>query len=179
MEASSAGDSVEIQLDLTAQDYTRFYRWHVSHRAGMRIALAVSVVIVVCLTILGLRESGRQRIGDFIVVATAIAYWLIVLPSSIARAGKRSFATHQAAQESHRVVIAAGGIASASSSTSGQQSWGVFWKAVEVVDAFYLHLSNALAVVLPKRCFTSEEQMQRFRGIVRAGMGERAKGIRG
>jgi hypothetical protein len=143
----------------------------------MRIFLAVSVILVVCFTVLA-GDSGRPD-RALIVVASIISYWLIVLPSSVATAAKQTFATHQAAQESHQVTIAASGIAAASASTSGQQNWGVFWKAVEVADAFYLHLSSAMAIVLPKRCFTSEEQMQRFREIVRVGMGEKAKAVRG
>jgi hypothetical protein len=179
MEANKESEGVEIQLNLREEDYTRFYWWHVSHRTGMWVALIVSVVVAACFLFAGLRESGAERIGEFVVVGVIVSYWLIILPSSIATSAKQTFATHQAARESHQVVVAAGGVASAAPSSSGQQSWGMFWKAVEAADAFYLHLSSAMAVVLPKRCFTSPEQMQRFREIVRAALGDKARGIKG
>lgn len=178
METSQAQNVVEIQLDLTPQDFTRFAWWHTLHSTATRVVLVVMVLLLFCFACLALYPTRPQdRTDAVIVIGMMLAVWLVVVPLSIRLSARRQFATHRAAQEQCSFVAGEGGVASASSLGSGQQRWEVFWRAVEAKSAFYLYVSNKMAYVLPKRCFTSDEQMQRFRDLVRAGMGGKARGL--
>jgi hypothetical protein len=179
METSTAGNVVEIQLDLTPQDYVCFSWWHLLHNTAFRISLVAAASVLAVIVSSVLRPSRPSDVtGDVVFGGLFLGFWLVLIPIWIGRSARQQFATQQLAQESHQATFSADGVALASASQSAQQLWRVFWRAIETPGAFYLYVSTRAALVLPKRCFTSPEQMQRFRDLVHTAMGEKARRVR-
>jgi hypothetical protein len=180
METSGKRDALEVAVSVTRWDWARWYWWVMYRSRGAKVALAISAVIALLLGLAATGAPTADQRADYLWLPITIAgWWIVGVPILGVITAARGYATHASLREPLRFSFSAEGVAVESASVSAQQRWPVYWKAVETGGAFHLYVASAMAQTLPKRCFTSAEQMQRFREIVRAGMGERAKGIRG
>jgi hypothetical protein len=177
METSETRDGVELHGDVTVQDYARFIWWHQTHTVAAKVALVVWAAVIPALVI-GAIVAERARAAFLVLALFAALYWLLVwaLRRQVVH---KAYASNKLLQGRHHHVFAAEGVKSKVPSASSENSWDIYWRAVEAKSAFYLYAATNLAVILPKRCFTSEEQMQRFREIARAALGDKARGIKG
>ena len=58
---------------------------------------------------------------------------------------------------------------------TGSFNWKAYLKVVETREQFLLYPQKNLAIAVPKRFFQSEDDMQRFRELVRRAFGEQAR----
>src|SRR5512147_1724742 len=158
METSTAGDVVEIQLDLTPQDYVQF---NFAHHFGRREQKArILVNSLLALLVLAFASAERWPAICFVVPLLLLGYLSVFLPAVCYTASKKGYATNKSLQQPLRFIVSAAGVSVDGPSLSEKEQWSLYWEARETKRAFYLYLANAMAQIIPKRCFTSEEQMQ-------------------
>ena len=171
MGAGEAGPVVEIEGSVTLAEYRYFNRWHYFHSAARKARMAIGAGMVIVLVAFALGdESGFGRVLALCVAAAALLGGSIsgVLARSTI---SRVYASNEGLRAVHRMTFSRDGVAGQSEAGSGRNDWSRYWRAADSKEAVYLYTASNMALILPKRCFESEEQMERFREIVRAGMG--------
>lgn len=173
---SGEGHAVEIDVDVTRQEHARFQWWHSFRTIAARVALGFWVALLLILGLLALFEPSSRPVwvvSELIGLLYSLAVW-----AYRTWAAKRAYASNLVLQAPHHYFVSSDRVKVDAPLGSGEYKWAMYWRAYETPSAFYLYVANALAQIIPKRCFTSEAQMQRFREIVRTALGDKAKGIR-
>jgi len=67
-----------------------------------------------------------------------------------------------------RIEITPEGVRMESENARGEYRWPLFFEIEETPRAFLLKQTPGAAVYLPKRCFTSTDEIARFRALLRA-----------
>jgi hypothetical protein len=180
METDANHGIVELQVTYDRNDFARFLISHYCGRPVYRVMRATTVLCAILLALVGLvvtEDAGR--VVCFALAAFFASYLTVLLPWSLRRAAYASYATDLAMQQPTNFRFSSDGVGVANALVSGSFLWQAYWKAAETRHGFLVFLANNRAHILPKRCFASSEDMERFREIVRAALGEKAKGIRG
>jgi hypothetical protein len=91
------------------------------------------------------------------------------------RKAKRQFRTSGTLSEVRRTVISHEGLESSSARSSGKLAWAVFYEVIETPESFLFFTSNTVFILLPKRIFSSEEQIHSLRALVAQNVGSKVR----
>ena len=168
-------DTVELEIQVTLRDIFRFNAWHRYRRWYAVLAYGVFLALALFLTV-GVVFAGSSIAREQLFPIMIFLWVFLVLTQLFTRWRiARSFRSNAALQTPVRYAVSTNGVSLDASWGSARQAWSVYRRAGESRSAFYLYMSHMQAQILPKRCFTSPEQMDRFRQLVRAGNGARRR----
>jgi hypothetical protein len=170
MGAGDSGPVVEIEVEVTLHDYLEFNWWHsFRSRSGRAQTAAFACVAIVSAALAVHAPDLPRKVALGAIAALMVVSWVVFRVIGRAMAA-RAYQSNMLLRKTHRLTISPGGVTTESSAGSAHVDWSHFWRAYERPGAFYLYTATNMALTLPKRCFESEEQMERFREIVRAGV---------
>ena len=79
----------------------------------------------------------------------------------------RMFKKSPALRRPRRVTLTSEGMRMEAEDASGEYKWALFWRIRETYKCFLLFQTTHSATYIPKRCFSSPEEISRFREILR------------
>jgi len=174
--------AVEVDLQFDLKDYLR-----ASTRLLFTQSTFLAMLVLVALAILyGLysvvRNAGLVGFGPAL-AAQAPFLLFAVLPLvtwfSLRQQGRRLIANQRATGERIHYSFSDAGFVQRATSSQGEEErsggWETFARVIETSADFLLLLPRRGGVFLPKTCFASQDDVVRFREIVRSGVGKRAK----
>jgi hypothetical protein len=101
---------------------------------------------------------------------------LKLLPNPLFRWNiSRQFKSSPALQQTQHICFDEDGIKGQSSLASGETKWEAVIEAVESKEDFFFYTSKKIAMFIPKRCFSSEEQQNQLRDLIKRKLGDKAK----
>lgn len=77
------------------------------------------------------------------------------------------FRKSPALRRRRRIIIGPDGLRIESDDATGEYKWSLFWGIQETRKTFLLQQTTASATYIPKRCFHSSGDIQRFRSLLR------------
>lgn len=166
---------IQLTVQLKLSDYWRFSRWFLWHRSKWSLLLIILVLGI--LASYGLFYFGLLRNLGAIILVIGISYLCGSVGGLLGNYFRirREFANNKGLQEPAQYTFSETEAERMAASSSGKIDWHLFHKAHETSNDFFLFLSPNQAIMLPKRCFDSELQIDALRALLRAQVGEKAK----
>jgi len=175
-------ENVEVELRFDLTDYIRATTRLLFTQPTFVAILTMTAVAIVYAMYLAIRDAAAMGFGRALLAQAPILLFLLVpavLWVSLRRQGARVIARQRANNERIFYIFSDDGFVQRVTSDRGRNeetgTWDTFAKVVETPHDFLLLLPRQGAVFLPKTCFASDEQIARFREIVRRALGDRAK----
>ncbi len=165
---------IEVTFRLTLQDLHKVY-FHTPLRLWLLIPLVVCMIAIVVLSAWMDRVTHTSilvPILRFITVAAALVVISFALPYLLARNTMR---TSAAFKSDLHYVFDERGVSSTTSASESRMDWSAFHRAVELKEFFLLYMSSRVFHIVPKRVFSSSDQMDAFRSLLRSAMGAKAR----
>jgi hypothetical protein len=178
--AIAEGPMIAVQAQAEPRDYVHFRFSRFYGRGLIRLLLAVSLLAVLGCALAALQaDEPRTRVALIGAAALLLGYWLVITPVALYFAATGAYGANRALRQSLRFGFSTEGVSVSGPLASAHQSWSVYRGVQETRRAFHLYAAGNVTQLVPKRCFASAEDVQHFREVVRAALGERARGLRG
>ncbi len=143
---------------LSLKDYTTYNLF--SHRKQLVLVPIVFFVLMAAAWVFIMLASGPDVTTLIIVILLISAFsGLIALSNALSlnRQAKRQYQSSHAMKTEFELVIDNDGIRESSSCGSSNAAWEHVLRAVESGSAFYVHVSQLQAFVIPKRLLNAQE----------------------
>ena len=160
---------IEISFRLTLQDLQKVY-FHTLLRLWLLIPLVLCMIAVVALSAWMdqmTHTSYLIPILRFVTVAAALVAISFALPYLLARNTMR---TSAAFNGDLRYTFDEKGVGATTSASQSQMGWAGFHRAAELKDFFLLYMSSRVFHIVPKRSFSSADQLEAFKALLRSRM---------
>jgi len=166
-----ASRDIVVEVDLRPNDVYTPFRWD---RGNLSRWVAA---IVICLIFFDLcRNSsaallsfpdGKSILAVVVLLMILILCGLLVFPYLRVRA---VFRKSPALTKRRRYTFRASGITIQSDDANSDLKWSLFQRAVETPGIFAFSVSSHHATYIPKRCFSSSDDVARMRELIRGNM---------
>jgi hypothetical protein len=173
-------NAVSLQLQLTKQDYLRAYRRQFWRGLGLLLIAASLFSLFPILQApkfrqelqAGVPSAIRTAVTAYIIIVCFLALMVEILARSYSAmvVRKTPFSL-----EPQKLVFSSEGMQSQIRSRSGLVRWPSFQKAIASGWAFQLYSSPTQYVLLPFRCFSSGDELLRFKQLLKQQLGSRAR----
>jgi hypothetical protein len=172
METSPAAPTVELEVVLQRRDLTRCLLWNFWRHPTCRYFVIISAIMLLLL-IANSASTGHWRHNAFGMAFMALV--LVLLPGSILFSSARQFSRMN--PEKFRTQYGFSNESVSLKGTLGESrlQWRAFERVCESPGYFYLYIGRNLFYIVPKRCFSSEADLQTLRQMVRQKLGSSAK----
>jgi hypothetical protein len=164
---------MELNIKLTADDYIKANFVHMRPRPFIKwvgyFLLFVAVVVLGC--------SGfdaivhRKGFITPIVLAASLAYLVFSFGIYYPKRIRKIFLQQKLLQQSFSFAVTDEAVSSKAEYGQATLTWDIFRKWKESKDLFLLYQSDVLFHMMPKRCFSSAEDISRFRKLLYEKMG--------
>jgi hypothetical protein len=172
--------TIEVTITLSKRDVFRgglllfreSYKWH------FRIALGISVLISLFFlaVFFGAPPERRSELYSALFVAIGLPTFVYCFPFLILGAvGRSLFRNNPRLKEPTRYIFSQEGIIAESPVGRAELNWSLYLRVREAGEYFLLYTSPKLANALPKRCFSSKEDIRRFREVLRLSISGRVE----
>ncbi|GEM_PF-1522717 len=182
-------EKIELEVKYTVDDYVRSSSFVQKHtffsRYGFIIFPAIAFFSLVLYSFFVTKSSAR---GNQPFLQTALVIFIICflifcvllairfLPNPFVRWNlSRQINSAPTAQQTQQVLFDDDGINIQNLLGSGEAKWGAIIEVVESKEDFYFYTAKKFAMFVPKRCFSSEEQQNQLRELVKRKLGDKAK----
>ncbi len=178
--AITEGPVITVQAQVEARDYVHFRFSHFYGRGLLKVLLVASFFAIAACVLAALQAGEpRARTPSIVAAAVLFGYWLVIAPAALYFDAARAYGGNEALHQPLRFNFSADGVSVSGSAANAHQSWSVYWRVRETRRAFHLYTAGSVTQLVPKRCFASAEDVQRFREVVRTALGDKARGLRG
>ena len=165
--------SIDIDVQLEFNDYLKANSWFLWRKFKWLIVLLLIAAVVYPLIVVVRYSSG-------VTVNYAWAYFvpwalLLVLLVSSYSGAKQHMASNKALHEKIHYVFSESGMDTTAASFSGTMAWQNVFAAHETGSNFLIFIARNMMYIIPKRCFQSAEQIDAFKRLLRAELGNKAK----
>jgi len=162
---------VALQGTYTRADFARFQYFHQLRRIWPAILLIL--VITLALMLLIAARPDPNLIANVSPLLAMFAIWLILLGVSPWWAAYRQAARQPYLRDMLEFSFTALGYRLKGTGFSSEVQWGVLRVLRETKSLFLLYQAPNLAVIVPKRFFESQIQMNTWRQMAEAGIAPR------
>ena len=148
---------VKVNFSVTEKENMKFYVYN-SQALTCLSALVFAWIVIIGIDVLA------QKVNMFAVylvsggTVVVLLSWLVTYLTA-----RKAWKTNAQAKESFNCTFTDVGIHSESKTGTGDLSYDTIYKVCETKTAFYMYLSSAFAIVMPKRCFENAEDVRRVR----------------
>ncbi|MES2274415.1 MAG: YcxB family protein [Bacteroidota bacterium] len=129
--------------------------------------LVSMLIVFVCLNVLMFTDDNLSLGSEMICIGVVVLLYGVVTPLRIWFISKRNMRTSPVLLDGITYYITDEGIEGISTESSAKTSWKLIQKAVEKENYFLLFSSPVLFRYLPKDGFGSEDDITRFKEIVK------------
>jgi YcxB-like protein len=162
------GDPIVVLVQVTSKDLLELIRasrmWYL---IWLLLAIGAFYVYLACAEVMGHGVSAESffTVVLYSFVAALALFGAYVAPRLRVRMELRSAPTLQAPRT---YSLAGSGISFSSDIAFGTYRWDAFYRIIESHTSFLFFLSTLSAVIVPKRCFPSLDEVARTRELIRA-----------
>lgn len=162
---------IELHGILTLADFARFHYFHHLRRIWpvLVVVLILCVAIIVLITVV----PNPNLVANTRPLLILFAIWVCLLVVNPYLGARRQFAKQPYLREPLTQIFTVETISSSSASTSSQVKWNIVQNVRETSRLFLLYYATNQALIVPKRFFSTPEQMDLWRRIVETGIGPR------
>jgi hypothetical protein len=167
--------SITVNGALTVGDLQRTSYFGILRRFRVvALLLVVALVIIGLLAVASFSGGGDSGVPGSSILLNAIpflvlcALWIVLVLAIPYRTAKKRFSTEVAWREPVTYSFSAEGIQAARPSASSSIKWNLVTEAIETRTLFLLYLGRVSIVVVPKRFFNGQAEMDAFKELVRA-----------
>jgi hypothetical protein len=175
----SAEQNITLKVKLNREDVSEMNRLYLKALQNRRwswkrfvIALVVILAMLLLLYVLNLFTASSASVSsDFNHIITPIlllclAYVILYviyklgMPVLAAKSGEKQYDSNKILQKDYIYTVSAEGITSETESAIVKLKYDEIYKVMETVNYLFLYESTQMAMIIPKRCFTSPEHQQ-------------------
>jgi hypothetical protein len=170
---SELNETLTIAVQLRESDIQQANFWFRFSKWSTRLLFVLplfGLLLLSQLQISKLFENPMTVTSLFILIVFPLLY-----PVSLWFQTKRSFANLREFQKNVQYRFSAEGYEIIDEKSSARVGWDVILRAVESKHSFNLFFHKSVFHALPKRCITDPEDFARLRGILKEGLGNKAK----
>jgi len=169
-------DPVTVHVKLTLRDLLRLaFRTALARRTlllhGLLLALMLAAMVA---NLTGAIPGPGAGFWATLFLAYAVLF-LLILPLYTFLATQREWARSRATLEDIAYTFGPEGVDVQSATNRGHMGWDLFDRALETREDLLVFLTERQALVIPKRAFRDEAEVERVRAHLREGLGERAR----
>lgn len=162
---------VVVDVDLKPHDVYTPFLWSQKNVARWAAAIFLCPIFYILYerlsaTILSF-PTGRSTLVAIVALMVSVLVGLLLFPYVRMRC---LFRKSPALTKTRRYTVSARGITIQSDDASGEYKWSLFQRVVETRNVFAFFTSSWSGIYVPKRCFTSQEDIPRMRDVVRQQM---------
>ena len=182
-------EQIELEVKYTVDDYVRSLSFMQSrlplNKYGFVIFPAIIFLSIIVYSLFSSKEGFELDSLTFtnilaILIAVLFLFFLLLalrfFPNPMLKWSiSRQFKSSPALQQTQHICFDEDGIKGQSSLGSGEAKWKAVIEAVESKEDFFFYTSKKFAQFVPKRCFSSEEQQNQLRDLVKRKLGDKAK----
>ncbi len=154
---------ITIDVQLNENDLVQFQRSHYS-KNNNRVWIAYSIILLVVLIFIyapNIIQNGISSIPLSIFVPMILGGGLILLSRLYMKcAMKKSFKTDPFLNQPYQVTATEKGIEINSYRSTINPLWEDIYRFKISENAFLIYLSNRKSIIIPKRCFTNDEELK-------------------
>jgi YcxB-like protein len=166
--------TVELSCAPTKRDVFRagLLVWREHFRWRYRIAIAICAFPGIFAVLMNIIAPAAERSVLYgLDLAIALPFLIYLFPHTILFLVTRTmFRDNPRLAEPTRYTFSASGVVAESYAGRSELKWTVYRRIRETSEYFLLYTSPRVAGPLPKRCFSSENDIQLFRELVRSSV---------
>jgi len=168
--------SIEISTNLTTEDLKRIgfrqIRTKLIIAGSMLFIFFVFIGLGVLLSLLS--KKNNIPLASFVPMLIPIGIFSFVILSFIWVVTKQAKQLGEKIEQT-KYIFNEQGVQTESASAFVKTSWSNFLKIVESKTDFLLYTQKNIAIPIPKRFFTNENQITEFRNLIEEKLGKQAK----
>ncbi len=158
-------EQLKLSFTFEEEDFKKFQAYYGRLWTILLRTIILSVVFWVMFLIL--KDTANDQFGIIFIIGGWI--WLILQPlywekKQVTKTNKSLFIPIE-----YVYIINTIGMTINSKNEFGSSSsiipWNKCFKIIETIDAFYIYLTENSPIILPKRCFTNEQEISLFQEI--------------
>jgi hypothetical protein len=162
---------IEVTVRIDFQDYWRATSAYMLRHFRLKWLIVSAGLYLALFLYLNFTRTYNGQTYPLLIPLAALGfvYALLYLNTKMLFAGKK-FLQHPV-----RYVFSSEGINAIAAGSPGETSWNAIPKAFELKDDFLIFYTAERMYTIPKRCFAAVEELQRFRAMLAAHLGSKAK----
>jgi hypothetical protein len=174
------GKTVTVTAKLAHRDVFAYSMWNLFDR---NIVLKIIMYFtMLCLALFPLSFVLRNTVSEFKDVPLRFHFYLLLLPFvhfmnvvMIFFMSRRVFMQNRFMREEIRYAFGDEGVQVSTDTRTSRHQWSMYGKVVETRRHFLFFYPDAMAHLIPKRCFKGTEELDRLREVLRDGLGDKAR----
>lgn len=121
-------------------------------------------------------QSFFQLFGIFLLLMSPMLYFATRTKTSfwLRRQFQKQIDSSPALQKPQRIEINDSGVTGSTELSKGETRWEAVIEAIETGDHFYLFTAKKMAMILPKRAFANNSEIDQMRELVITKLGSKA-----
>lgn len=160
---------MKVTTNITREDYLDFNKFHFVKTRLKQTALIG--VVTICIVEFVLNEDHFDLLSTIVSSVVAIALYSFIIYRSISRMKKLPSDNGSILGEKE-LEFTDEHIAYRTKNAQGTSDWSTITKVAESSRAFYLYMDTNMAIMVPKRAFTNEAELNQFKNIVARNTGK-------
>jgi hypothetical protein len=162
---------IELHGTLTLADFARFHYFHYLRRMWPILILVLLLAAAIIGLIIAVPNPGI--IANSLPLLILFAVWICLIGVSPFLAARRQLAKQPYLREPLTQIFTAEGIKASAPSTSSDIKWNIVQNVRETGCLFLLYYAPNQALLVPKRFFSTSDQMDSWRMITETGIAPR------
>ncbi len=152
---------IQVDVNTTKQDYYDFQKHHTLRYIWIYILLAVLTGLLAAVNIRIYKNTGVLNYLTVFINIIALIMLVYMVVTSILKI--KNTAKAEEKKPVFVYIFTKGGVHCASNGKSFDLTWDKIYKVTEVKEMFLVYLNQESALIVPKRFFTSEADVEEFR----------------
>ena len=162
---------IEVTVRIDFQDYWRATSTYMLRHFKLKWLILTAGLYLALFLYLNYTRTYSGPTYPLLIPLAALGfvYAMLYLNTKMLFAGKK-FLQHPV-----RYIFSSEGINAIAIGSPGETSWNAIPKAFELREDFLIFYTAERMYTIPKRCFAGDEELKRFRGLLAAHLGNKAK----
>lgn len=162
---------IEITVRIDFQDYWRATSAYLLRYFKLKWLIVSAGLYLALFLYLNFTNTYHGQTYPLLIPLAALGFVYAVLYLNT----KMLFAGKKFLQHPVRYVFSSEGVNAIAAGSPGETSWSAIPKALELKDDFLIFYTAERMYTIPKRCFAGDEELKRFRAMLAAHLGGKAK----
>lgn len=162
---------IELTVRIDFQDYWRATSAYMLRHFRLKWLIVIAGLYLALFLYLNFTRTYTGQTYPLLIplAALGLLYAVLYLNTKMLFTGKK-FLQHPV-----RYIFTSEGVKAIAAGSPGETSWNAIPKAFELKDDFLIFYTAERMYTIPKRYFAGDEELKRFRGMLAANLGNKAK----
>lgn len=162
---------IEITVRVDFQDYWRATSAYMMRHFNLRWLIMIAGLYLALFLYLNFTNAYHGQNYPLLIPLAALGFLYAVLYLNT----KMLFGGKKFLQHPVRYIFNSEGVNAIAPGSPGETSWNAIPKAFELKDDFLIFYTAERMYTIPKRCFAGDDELKRFKQMLAAHLGSKAK----